>query len=474
MRGSQRDGQQLHFETGRHPPGRYSGRRLAPEQLLHQLEATPKAPQFTPNSRHTNSPLVNNHAASLSDKIEKPQGPSPLLEPSMLRLRGLAIWLREGTEAKDDKLWKAIKKTLRTTSDPEKPKLLMAEKAFRITLAYWMNRILQRWLEAEFPLNLDSLPRRVDKRSNWEERLTPYEALKCRTYFQTNPGTGFPRTMWSIAKATAECQAFHSKPSQPPHIAVIEGLHELMRIWHLYMALNLCTSASHSRLRAILDAPNFDWSFLPEPTAFVENLLQSQYRKHTRVSLKDVLDMLVMSNFDRLSKRKLELNKEFDIESSAVITLGLLQDVRSLPGGANEVKEYEPWSQIMELSLKNVGSHHLPGLLGERIMELGQQDRKRLYYQSMVQRLNLDLGQLKDGQGHIQKALEDSERTKLPEEDLDTADPSNNISADGLTKAPAPNSGSSPQDRFAYLCTYNRPNRKRLSYTATVARTINP
>ena len=444
------------------PTGRYSGRPLAPGQLLHQLEATPNEPRnarwVKPNglpqdTRPLPSAPIRTVGAPL--RLEK-----PLFDLSR-KLYQLQYRCNKGLQSKaaDEEFWIALKDVMRKYRNAEDTKVLLEDERFRKYLSYWVKRTSDRWVEATFSPDQVAADHNHHRRTPSEEILTPFQALKSRVYLERFLGLNLPWTIWSIAKATAEYHSTHSGPRQP-HPVVMEGLRELMRIWHLSMAVNLCgqstTGASDyaSRLAGILKAPPLNWSFLPESGAFIETVQQGAHHRDTRISLKDVLEMLITSSFRRIGLWKQSLpngNESFDFESSVIVTLGLLQQIKSLPGGGEMVKDYEPWMQLIELSLKNVTTPHVPKALADRMVELTDGDARRNFYHSLIQKMDLDPVSSADG-GAIQKAF--AERA-VDESTRGQGQAPLGSSGDALLtdipKPAVPDENASHADRFTYL-----------------------
>ena len=440
--------------------GRYSGRPLAPDQLLHQLEANPDEPRnarrmgpngLPQNTRSLPSVPIRNVRASRSLK-------KPLFDLSQ-KLYQLQQQCNEGNKSRqaDEEFWLELKDVVRKYPNAEDAKVLLEDGKVRKYLSYWEKRTLERWLEATFSPDRVEADHNDRQRTRNEERLTPYQALKGRSYIESFLGLNLPRSIWSIAKATAEYQSTHGGLHQP-RPAVIEGIHELMRIWHQSMAVNLCsqssagTSDSASRLAGILNAPSLDWSFLPESTAFVETLRR---KSHTKTSLADVLEMLITSSFRSISSWKQSLPNEhesFDFESSAIVTLGLLQQVKALPGGDGIVGEYEPWMQLIERSLQHVTTPHVPKALADRMVGLNAGDARRNFYYSLVQKMDLDPVSIADG-GGVQKAFTERAADESTKEQVQSA---TGNSADATVtdtlKLAEPGENSTQTDRFVYLC----------------------
>ena len=375
------------------------------------------------------------------------------LEQPMYRLRGVSFVLNERTEDQDEYFWREAMSALSHTKDPKNPTLLMSELPFRREFNHWINRVLDRWLETEFDPKRDATLARQHSDVQGKERLTPYEALKCKLYFSTRLGMGHSRILWLVAKTVAEFDAVHDRPSQRPHPAVLEGVHELMRIWHLSMVLSICSSAPMSHLREIIDTPKFNWSFLPESTALIDSLRQHQHRGAIRVSLRDIMKMLVTSSFAKPYDREITLQKEvFDIESSAVVTLGMLQNIRTRPGGANAIKDYEPWMLLVENSIKNLVDPGVPNTLTMRMLELDAKDSKRQYFNTIIDNLHLNQKSLQAGQGPIQKAWEHKASSAPVARHEEKIEPrSEDAVEDGLLQVAAPNSSSSQTTHMTYL-----------------------
>jgi pentatricopeptide repeat protein len=382
----------------------------------------------------------------------------PLFDLSR-KLYQLQHQCNQGLQSKDadEEFWIALKDVMRKYRNAEDTKVLLEDNRFRKYLSYWVKRTSDRWLEATFRPDHVAPDRNLHHHTPSEEGLTPFQALKSRVYIERYLGLNLPRTIWSIAKATAEYHSTHSGPRQP-HPAVIEGLRELMRIWHLSMAVNLCgqssagTSDYASKLAGVLNAPALDWSFLPELRAFIETLQLRAHHRDTRTSLMDVLEMLIASSFRRIGSWKQSLPDEsFDFESSAIVTLGLLQQIKSLPRGGDTVKDYEPWMQLIELSLKNVTTPHVPKAIADRMVELSDGDARRNFYYSLIQKMDLDPVSSADG-GAIQKAFAEravDESTR--EQGQAPLGSSEDAPLTDIPKPAVPDENASHADRFTYL-----------------------
>jgi pentatricopeptide repeat protein len=418
--------------------------------LLRQLEATAGESN---NARQ--SPL--NASQRFSRPIHKPNivyekttDPEALLEPPLRNLRHLCLILsKEGTQSGDEEIWNTMKNVMRTFHNPGNAQLLLQDLVFRKRFNHWIARTVDRWLESTLTPDRPVIQQTKNPAAGGQ-RLTPHEALKCKYYLNPHPGKTLLRTIWRIAREIAEYQSAHPKSSQPAHAVVVEGLRELMRLWHLSMAVGVCghevvhPSGTSSKWGDILNVPTLDWSFLPDPTVFIENLQHRAHRDESRLSFGYIMDMLIRSNVQSSSQWK----DTVDVESCAIVTLGLLQKLKSKPGGSNTIREYEPWMRFIEFSMKNAGTPYVPAALAQRMMELGSGDARRRSYQYLAQGMNLSFA-ASGNDGPIERAWEESTSSNglVPIHAVKSED---NM-PEGLAKAPPPNNNSSHVERLTYL-----------------------
>ena len=354
--------------------GRYSGQVLQPEQLLDQLDRSPSHFNNS-NQQHPSTPSPRQNPSIRSDN-----GCGRL--PPALWKKCEAFVLASQQPTDDTKMW-SILQTIAKEHHDQELKQLRNHRLFRSRCFHWMVRVSRHYA--------DFLTSSVTSDKTTEGLTSPYLGLRILTYLNPDHSELFPNVLWPIASAVSE---LHGKNravlSTFPQFA-FESTQELMRIWNLCMRMHLQqeTGAEVSLAHALQDSVStgaIDWSFLPGSAAFEENL-QRRVLSGSRRSLPEVLHMLVPSVSGKTFAQNNEGPLVYNYVSSALLTLDLLRNLKSVSGSLKSVDDFEPWVELIEIGYKFAGDIHVPKELSQK--QVADNEQVRLHYRGVTERLGL-------------------------------------------------------------------------------------
>ena len=390
--------------------GRYSGQVLRPEQLLHELDQPRQAQRNDQQGRPEAHRPRRYESQNISNTVAKRTRRSQSSDPSQLawKLRGMVLRGSGSDPELDKDVWITLKDVIGVKGGCEALKNLGHDFTFRRAYYYWTVRVTKSWTEA---LRATATPdsKTYVEASALETLPSPLQVLRLWHYFSNQPSRGiWTHVLWLLAKDVAEIYVPHAEASKAVPASVTVGLRQLMSIWSLCLSTwihsrnPIAASEDSISLDEILAPPTYDWSFLPNAHTFAESLQYNAAQRGTRVSFSDALSMLGfgVQKFARTpeSVEEDEQKEIYDAESAAIVTLDLLQSIKSLRGGANMVEDFEPWTQLLEASLKNVTSPTVPTALARRMMQMKDDDPVTAYYRAIIMRHDLDTTSIENGE----------------------------------------------------------------------------
>ena len=437
--------------------GRYSGQILGPEELLQQLHTLPQDGQ---NLEERTQTEPANLSARLENRLKGPgNGGPPIRRTTRHRASRLQsselprpLWelrrkFRTASETPEDDegIFIALEDVIKTYYGHADLQKLGHDDRFRIAYYLWTMRMCERWLQAL----------RTEYVATLKTSCSPLEALTYWSRTGTVSRTVWPRILWLVARDVVELYASNVKNANAPTDCLIQGLRQLMGVWHLCMSTQLQRQNASEVSDNLHPLENTDastamsWAFLPDPATFAESLQVKAHQKETRMSLREALFLLVHSYSTTPSKSGHGEHKErqlWDYESAVLVTMSLLHSMKQRSGG-EVVKPFEPWLTLMEATVKSATASKTPDALTQRMTQLEGGDARREYYQALIQNWKLKSAPIGDG------ITQERQGTKGAANDAAATSPTAiEESPNDLMQDPAvPTKNATLTDRFSYV-----------------------
>ncbi|KAK3057296.1 hypothetical protein LTR09_001478 [Extremus antarcticus] len=441
------------------PSGRYSSRALRPQELLDQLDTTPPpqaSPRPHPRQRADNSSSIN------AEPARPPRGPSVSkqedLPPSIWKFRRTLIRASTTEEGSplDKEVWPSLVHAVQNSQDRAQVNKLDDDIIFRSALRTWSLRVCEAWL-LQLPILLRGTAK-AEAGSRPGLEPTALQALRICALFDAGFKSKARKALWFISRDLWECRNADNREQGPSSALEHEVTHELMGIWNLCMTNQSRRhdsgglSKHEYMLGQIASTWPVSWECLSQ-LGESPSMLQQGLSDELKSSIGHAISVLAgvtgrpppTSDMPYFSGQR-----HYDSASAAVITLGLLQDVKEAPGEVQNVAQFEPWMNMVAGIIQKVAERRCPHAIAERIANAPTQ-RIANSYGAVLERFRLLTASTKEQQaGRQWKAAATAPKKGLPplanrlEED-------SALSFSEEQKPPALRKDASRTDRFTYL-----------------------
>lgn len=364
------------------PRGRYSGKPLAPQALLDQLEKSAPASRTSNQLSSAGQDHEQHHDkhAKTWPPRERPEyfeiaesKRPPSISPSLWHQYQLFFHASHSlhNHLPDDRRAVKILWTIARTPNHEELKYLTRLPEFKRRCFWLARRVSTEWTTA---LAMDESTARAIAR--------PVEALAAMTACTLHNRSIYPSSLWQVATVAAQLSTNVSSGSETGFLTCIR---ELLELWNLSMRAALVPQTYiFSELVA-----KVDWSFLPDRVTLSEDLQhERRVRGVKRFSFGRALNMLVPEvtvDPKQAAALRSEGSEVFDYPSAALVTLDLIHQMQTQPDRSEVVKEFEPWMLLMDIMLKSTGDTTVPPALAQKLMTSDHAE----YYKSVIARLGL-------------------------------------------------------------------------------------
>lgn len=366
------------------PLGRYSGRPLAPQELLHQLDdssAAFRGPYQPRPAGGYGSQRYGTEAESQTPSerpkrkdgtdSERPPSIPPRLWQDYQRFC-YATKPRDKADLNDHKVVQILLRIARMHRGTEGLRSLSQLAIFRRRTFFWVRRLCDEWAKDY-----------VAGKPIAQRTPRPVEAITAISACSTDDHGIYPAALWSVAAAVAELQPGESEAYAE---RLWDGTRELMELWNLCMRIKL------SRYTTVPpDLPlSMDWSFLPDQAMFAETLQRKRrVGGGSRFSFERALSILVpevrILSAAQARPYASDGSPMREYPSPALVTLDLLRQMKAESGGGEATKEFEPWMRLIDMVFKSTGDNRIPFALAQKL----DASEMREYYKAMVRRLGL-------------------------------------------------------------------------------------
>lgn len=376
--GQQLDGQ---FQD-RAARGRYSGKPLAPQELLNKLDHSLETRLDSDDRSRTHHRHGRGSSHGLTREVNDR---SRAVKIERVPSRGLDFLLSQPGLLK---LWDRFRKVTASSYEPQpndeqavdilraitrvpSHETLTECPEFKRRCFLVIRRICDTWTAA---ILTDS--------SRARAKPTPVEVLNAMTACTTENRQIYPSTLWQLATAAVRLRSTDAADADK---AFSRCVSELMMAWDVTMRTKLSPGSGVNLQSSVA----LDWFYLPNHAQLAE-VLQSQRRRRgpAQSSFAEALSMFV-PEVTLLSEQAPESRSwkidSYDYQSAALVTLDLLQQMRSRSEQTASTEEFEPWMSLIYNVFRSVGHPAPPPALSQKL----QASEDRDYYKGVIERFTL-------------------------------------------------------------------------------------